>query len=345
MKNVIVFRFSAMGDVALVMVALKTVVAENQDLNIIMVSREKFKPFFENQKNIQFLSVDFSNKHKGFVGLFRLFIALKKLKPEYILDLHQNLRTYVLKLFFQITKAKIFTLDKGRNEKKLLIKNAAFSRLKHVTDKYLDVFKNAGLIHQNIKLKTDGSVFELIPNLNVSKWLSSHKEIIGIAPFAQHKGKIWPLEKFAELIDFIQNKYPALEILIFGGGEKERKEVDTLVAKHSNLINLIGAFSLSEELAILPHLKLMISGDTSNMHLAAMSAIPVISIWGSTHSFAGFGAIWQPNENTVEIAKETLSCRPCSIYGNKPCARKDYACLNWIKPETVFERIEQILKT
>ena len=78
------------------------------------------------------------------------------------------------------------------------------------------------------------------------------------------------------------------------------------------------------------------------MHFATLSNIPVISIWGSTHIYAGFGALFQPENYAIEISKEELSCRPCSVYGNKPCFRKDYACLNWISPEMVFEKVKTI---
>ena len=343
MKRAIVFRFSAMGDVALVMATLKTIISENNNLEITVVTRAKFKPFFDNQPNIQVFTVDFDKKYKSIDGLFRLFLKLKNIKPDYILDLHQNLRTQILKLFFRTTNTKIFTIDKGRSEKKKLTSNKSFKPLRHVTERYLDVFKKAELVSNNLEIWNQGNIFNLHEYENKPRQ-NQETLLIGIAPFAQHKGKIWPIQKFESLIDLIQAKYPDSKILLFGGGNEEEIEIEKICRLKENTLNMVGKYSLSEELQILQKLKVMISGDTSNMHLASLSGIPVVSIWGSTHTFAGFGALFQPKENTIEISKEKLECRPCSIYGNKPCFRKDYACLNWIDPETVFSRVSQILK-
>ena len=80
--------------------------------------------------------------------------------------------------------------------------------------------------------------------------------------------------------------------------------------------------------------------DSSNMHIASMVGIPVVSIWGATHPYAGFMG-WKQNEsNAIQV---DLPCRPCSIFGNKPCFRNDYACLQSITPKMIVEHIEEVL--
>jgi ADP-heptose:LPS heptosyltransferase len=88
------------------------------------------------------------------------------------------------------------------------------------------------------------------------------------------------------------------------------------------------------------HLDVMLSMDSANMHLASLTATPVVSVWGATHPYAGFMGWNQDPENVIQVS---LECRPCSIYGQKPCMRGDYACLNNIAPETIVERINKIL--
>jgi len=346
MKKVIIFRFSAMGDVALILPVVLNAIKENPSLKITIVTREKFKPFFDGHSSIDIFGADFENKHKGLLGLFRLFQTLKMLSPDYVFDLHQNIRTQVLKFFFFFTRAKVFGFDKGRNEKKKLIKNKEFKQLSHVTERYYTVFKEARLITEISKIKNLHEFFKIPFETEdkIEKWLLQFKskKLIGIAPFAQHKGKIWPIEKYAALIQLISEKFPSIQIMIFGGGKHEKEIVSSLKARFPKIENLVGVFPLNEELALIKKLDLMICSDSSNMHFGSLSNIPVISIWGSTHTFAGFGALFQPEKYTVEIDKKELSCRPCSVYGNKPCPRKDYACLNWISPEMVFEKVKTI---
>ena len=90
------------------------------------------------------------------------------------------------------------------------------------------------------------------------------------------------------------------------------------------------------------HLQVMISMDSANMHLASLVNTPVVSIWGATHPYAGFMGWNQRYENAAQVE---LDCRPCSIYGNKPCLRGDYACLKNISPEQIISKVESLLLT
>ena len=103
---------------------------------------------------------------------------------------------------------------------------------------------------------------------------------------------------------------------------------------------MIGKLNMRTELNLMSHLDVMLSMDSANMHLASLVNIPVVSIWGATHPYAGFMGWRQLPVNTVQL---DLSCRPCSVYGQKPCWRGDYACLRDIKPEQVIAKIEGIV--
>jgi ADP-heptose:LPS heptosyltransferase len=81
--------------------------------------------------------------------------------------------------------------------------------------------------------------------------------------------------------------------------------------------------------------------DSANMHLASLFGVPVVSVWGATHLFAGFMGYGQSADNAVQI--DALTCRPCSVFGNKPCFRGDHACMEWIKPEQISEKVNRIL--
>jgi len=98
--------------------------------------------------------------------------------------------------------------------------------------------------------------------------------------------------------------------------------------------------TMRQELILMSHLDVMLSMDSANMHLASLTATPVVSVWGATHPYAGFMGWNQDSENVIQLP---LECRPCSIYGQKPCLRGDYACLNNIAPNTIVEHINKIL--
>lgn len=343
MKTALVFRFSAMGDVALTMGTLATVLKHRPDLKIIMVTRRKFEPFFTHNPRIEVFPCDFEGEHKGPDGLFRLFQQLRQYRPDYVLDLHQNLRTHFLKTLFALSGKKVFSLDKHRAEKKQVIQGKRLTPVKPVGEQYLDVFKAAWIMEDTVHIENLAPLFQTSAKTRqtVDRWLQEENilHFIGIAPFAQHKGKIWPLDRYEKLIALLQENYPGYRILLFGGGPKEREMLENVAQKYVGVQNLVNRFSLEEELELISRAAFFISGDTSNMHFAAMMGVKVISIWGATHTLTGFGPLFQPEENKVEIPKELLPCRPCSVYGKEPCRRGDYACLDWIEPEKVMEVI------
>lgn len=343
MKTAVVFRFSAMGDVALTMGTLATVLKYRPHLKIIMVTRRKFEPFFAHNPRIEVFPCDFEGEHKGPAGLIRLFRQLKSFRPDYVLDLHQNLRTHFLKTLFLLSGKKVFGLNKHRAAKKQITRGERLTPVKHVCEQYLDVFKAAGIVDEAVRIENLTPLFHTSDNARqtIDRWIRQENAapFIGVAPFAQHKGKIWPLERYEKLIALLQEKHPRYKILLFGGGPQEGSLLENVAAQYPQTFNMVGRFSLEEELELISRAAFFISGDTSNMHFAAMMGVKVISIWGATHTLTGFGPLFQPEENKVEVPKEILTCRPCSVFGKEPCRRGDYACLIWIEPEQVAEKI------
>ncbi len=80
--------------------------------------------------------------------------------------------------------------------------------------------------------------------------------------------------------------------------------------------------------------------DSANMHLAALAGTPTVSVWGATHPYCGFRGWRQKEELTVQLP---MDCRPCSVFGNKPCLRGDYLCLAAIKPELILNKVKNYL--
>ena len=100
------------------------------------------------------------------------------------------------------------------------------------------------------------------------------------------------------------------------------------------------AKNLQEELVLMSHLDVMVSMDSANMHLASLVHVPVVSVWGATHPYAGFMGWNQDDDMTVQVQ---LPCRPCSVFGNKACYRGDMACMNRITPEMIINKVEKVL--
>jgi len=320
MKTVLVLRFSAMGDVAIAASVMREIAVQNPDIRFVFATRAFFAPFFENIPNLEVFSFDFKGKHKGVLGLFRLYKEVrKKYEIDLVADLHDVLRTKILTFIFRFSlkKVKIATINKGRKDKRKLCKSNNSHKKPIVTtwQRYTEVFQ---------KLKIKAAIIPTSPH-----FLPEKVKQIGVFPFARHKGKQYPPELMEKVLEMLSPNY---KIYLFGGGNEEQKQCENWEKKYANVHSLVGKKSLTEELAFISTLDVLLSMDSAGMHLASLCNIPCVSIWGATHPYAGFVGFGQENNPQIQLK---LPCRPCSVYGKKPCKYKDYRCLYGITPEKI----------
>lgn len=311
-KHILVIRLSAMGDVAMTVPVLRAFVEQNPEVKITVLTRPFFKPFFDDIKNTTVFAAHFNAEHKGVNGLFKLSKQLKKLNIDAVADLHNVLRSRILKMF--LVSKPFIQIDKGRVEKKALVLGKEFKQLKTSHQRYADVFIKLGF-----KLTIDNPKFpkkQQINNSIFSLIQDSKKPRIGIAPFAQYQSKEYPLELMEKVISELA-KSDKYTILLFGGGKEEIKVLDGIEQQYKNVINIAGKLTFKEELNLISNLKLMVAMDSGNSHLAAMYGVEVITLWGVTHPYAGFYPFNQNIDNALLSDREKYPKIPTSIYGNK----------------------------
>ena len=335
-KCVLITRFSAVGDVAMTIPLLYSLCASYPQHRFIFVSRERFGQFFINKpENLDFIGINLNN-YKGIRGLYRLYRELSEQRPDMIADLHDVLRTKILRTYFRIFgRTKVKSIDKGRKEKKALTRPGHNkTALKSTFERYREVFTRLGLPFEpnftSLFKEGKGNIDDFataIPTKGNDHW-------IGIAPFARHNGKIYPLEKMEQVVALL-SKQGSIKLFFFGNGPKEENIINNWCSKYPNTISFIGKSNFNGELRLISHLDAMICMDSANMHMASLVGTPAISIWGATSPLAGFLGWKQEREDCIELP---LECRPCSIFGNKPCRLGDYRCMD-IAPQIVADRV------
>ena len=340
MKEVLVMRLSAMGDVAMTLPVLCSFLEANPDVHVTFLSAPRLEPIFSNIPNLTFFPVDTKKTYAGNLGMFRLFRDLRETAHfDQMIDLHDVLRSKILRTLFRIFGTPVAVIDKGRAEKKELTRkeNKRMVQLKTSVQRYIETFQRAGF-RVNPLRKDFFPVQNLSETEPIKEILSANdsKKIIGIAPFAQHDGKIYPIEKCEEIVaHYSQNA--DIQLFLFGGGQKEKAILDGWAEKYSNATSLVGKFKLTEELALIKHCSVLLTMDSANMHLASLVGTPVVSVWGATHPYAGFYGFGQDEKDAVQL---DLPCRPCSIFGNKPCYLGDFRCMTQISPSQIIAKID-----
>jgi len=344
--SVMIARFSAIGDVAMTVPVVYSACLCFPDVHFVMVTRTSMTGIFVNApENLTVEGVDVKTVYTGVGGMRRL---VKEMCDKYgidaFVDLHDVIRTRLMGLFCRLRGIKVSRINKGRGAKKSLTRkrHKVMLPLTSQRARYREVFYKAGLPLSNRfkglfdgQGKADPILFAKItqPKPEGQRW-------IGIAPFAAHNGKVYPPERMHDVVSMLAAQ-PDVRIFLFGGGNEEMQVLEGWASEAVNIDSLAGKrYGFGAELALLNHMDVVLSMDSANMHLASIAGTPTVSIWGATHPYCGFKGWKQSDDDTIQLP---LTCRPCSVFGNKPCYRGDYLCLTAIKPAVVFNKVMEKL--
>lgn len=340
-EHILVIRLSALGDVAMLAPVLRVVSATYPHIKITLLTRAFFAPIFQDNLNVSVYEADINGIHSGVFGLSRLGKELRDLGIDAVADMHDVLRSNVLKSVFYFYGIPVKQINKGRAEKKALTRanNKVFKQLKATHERYADVFAELGYpidlsLHEFPEKQKISPNTREITGKNPLKW-------IGVAPFAQHNSKVYPLDLMEKVLGEL-NKEGKIQIFLFGGGKEEALKLEELASNYEHITSLAGKLKFEEELALISNLDAMLSMDSGNAHLAAMYGIPVITLWGVTHPYTGFKAFKQPLANCILPDLDLFPQIPTSIYGNKvPTGYEDV--MRSISPELVVLKINSLL--
>ena len=337
----LILRFSSMGDVVMTIPIIRCLQKKYPENKFIFVTRPKFTPFFKEFNNVETFEIDLKKRHKGFLGLFRLFSDLRKINPKQIVDLHSVLRTKIVTFLFRIFFVKVSVIDKKRKERKALIReeNKIFKPLTPIHFLYQEAFNKLGF---SIDLTKDhiyppSKVFNLDTN---SIDIKSGK-LVGIAPFAKHTAKMYPLDLMQKIVSYIQEKH---NVFLFGFGKLEMETINRWSDVFKNVYSCDFLKGFENEISLISNLDLMISMDSANGHIASIYNVPVITLWGLTHPYAGFTTFNSELENQFCVDREKFPLIPNSIYGNKTIKGYENA-MRSISIEEILGRVNKIIES
>lgn len=342
--NVLVSRFSALGDIAMTIPTVYNACTANPDRHFYFLTRRHPASLFINApENLTVAGVDLDN-YKGIRGLWRLASSLRvRYGIDLYVDLHDVIRTRLLRVFLTLKGVRAVHINKGRRAKKELTrkKHKVLLPLVPTTVRYDDTFLRAGISLD----RSFTSVFDSSPDgkgdpaefASVTPPKRQGEHWLAVAPFAKHKGKIYPMELLEKVIAHFDG-VPGEKIFVFGFGDKENAGIAELARKYPSVVNMAEAgLGIPAELSLLSHCDVMLSMDSANMHLASLVGLRTVSVWGATHPYTGFLGRGQNPDDTVQLE---MTCRPCSVFGDKPCFRGDWHCLWGINPRIIVQKLQ-----
>ncbi len=334
-QHLLIVRFSAMSDVAMLAHVVRALRVNHPTLRVSMLTQRLFEPLFKGL-DVNFIPVDLDGRHSGFTGMRRLACEISEMDIDCVADMQSVLRTTLFRVMLKFQGVTSAYLRKDKVSKWMRMDGGCQDMtkpLKHTVERYCDVLRDLGFEVDN------PAPIEKIERPNPMPYDKGSERWIGVAPFSVHEGKRYPLHLVRRLIPILLKKYDRL--FIHSGGGKELKFAEEMAATYDRVEAVYSQITLAQEIDLISNEDCIVSMDSFTMHVASLVVTPVVSIWGATHPLVGFSGYGCDPEGYVQL---DLPCRPCSTFGNKRCRMRDYNCLHDITPESVAERVDYIIE-
>lgn len=341
LRNVLVMRLSALGDVAMTIPVLYSVCRANPGTRFVMLTKAWPASMFQDRPdNLMVVGVDVNKEYKGVFGLMKLARQLRKqYEIDAVADLHNVLRTRVISIFLRMSGIPVVHLDKERARRKALINHKTADPVTPTIDRYRHVFERLDLsapnnftrLYEGKPLPTSPIVLEKEPG---QRW-------IAISPFSAHEGKVYPLELMEQVVGGL-TQLENYWIFLMGGGKEEKIALRGIARKNKRVISMAEIkHGFIDEYALLGKCDVMLTMDSANMHLASLVGLKAVTIWGATAPQCGFQGYGQTSTDDIQL---DMDCRPCSIYGERECKYGDYRCLRNIHPDAIVKRVIDVVE-
>ncbi|MFA6448169.1 MAG: lipopolysaccharide heptosyltransferase II [bacterium] len=323
-NKILLISLSCIGDVILTTPVMKALKDNFPGSKITVVVGPTAAPLLKCHEWVDSVIV-YENKgrHAGFRGVVRLVNELRSCKYDLVVDLRNSAIPYFLRTRYRVTSHAAHI----RNQKQMK---------RHAIDRHLDVLEAAGIhpatreLHITIPADAEKKVGSLLE----ARGLTYMKNLIAVYPGAGSPYKLYPAEKFSELLRMLKMDVD-LRFALIGSGP-DRPICEKIAAETGNrAVSLAGELDILETGALLRKCRLLISNDSGPMHLGAAVGTPVVAIFGPTNADR-----YGPRGDRHQIVWRRESCNPCK---SPECGHE--SCINEIQPEAIAAAARSLLKT
>ncbi len=322
--KILIVRFSSIGDVVLTTPVVRALKEQLSNAQIHFLTKQQFGSIVRPNPNIAAV-------HTIQKSIDEVLPQLKAEEFDWIIDLHNNVRTKGLKMKLR-RPTKTF---RKLNLEKWLLVNAKVNRMPdiHVVDRYFEAVAHLGV-------KPDGKPcdFFIEPEneVNLSDWKLSPQQFVAIAIGAQHATKCLPTEKILDLIEAIDDP-----IVLVGGPTDIEKSKSIVAQSEKAIMNTVGQLNLQQSASLVKQAKHLITHDTGMMHIASSFDVLMSTVWGNTVPEFGMYPYQPTNKRFTIHQVEGLKCRPCSKIGSEVCPKKHFDCMMKQDLSCIKERINK----
>ena len=317
LQKILIIRFSSIGDIVLTTPIVRCIKQQFPKCEIHYLTKSQFADILKNNVYIDKVQV----LGQSLIGTS---LSLKNEGFDYIIDLHNNLRTRIIKGILDIPSS---SFNKLNFEKWIYVKTGInILPKKHIVERYFETTKSLGVLNDYKGLDY------FIPE-DITLPFELPKNYIAIAIGAQHYTKRFPVDQLIKVCSQLNDP-----IILLGGKEDATSGKIIVEKSGSHVINKCGELSLNQSALVVKKSIKVITNDTGLMHIAAAFQKEIISIWGNTTPLFGMNPYYgNANISNQLFEVQGLDCRPCSKIGFNACPKKHFNCMMQQDIEGIIE--------
>ena len=294
--KILVIRFSSMGDIIYTTPVVRCLKMQIPGAEVHFITKPAFKYIYDNNPHVDKLLLLKPS-------LSETIAEIKVEGYDHIIDLHNNLRTTIIKLR---TGIKSSTYKKQTIRKWLSLKfNLKLVPPTHLVDRYMQAVKFLGVTNDgqpiDYYIKAHHQLADLLPASHQNNYVAF---VIG----ATHFTKRMPNDKIISICREL--KHP---VVLLGGDDVKANGDEIAAAIGPNIYNACGKTSLDESVFLVSQSATVIGFDTGLTHIAEAFNKPIVSVWGGT--VPELLGVQPYMVKDVLVAGIDLYCRPCSKFG------------------------------
>jgi heptosyltransferase II len=331
MENILVIRFSSLGDVVMASAVVEALRRKFPRSHITMLTRAVYAPVFKRDRRIDVLM--------GIPAGKTPFQITGMLGGKYsaVVDLHGSLRSRIVASLLK-SPLKLTVKKHSLSRRLMILSRNRFRRKFDTLGSYLEILEPLGIITRILPcLKPGEDALEAAGKLLEKIGNSDHGKLIGLAPGSQHRMKRWPEDSWARLADNLQVRG---DIPVFIGDNADQGYIDAIRGMMKRDVASLAGCNLSLTIGIISRLDGLVTNDSGPMHIAGALGIPFAALFGPTHPDLGF----VPGYPYGAVLHSGIPCSPCSVHGQTPCRLKKRKCMEAITPESALNDLDGVMK-
>jgi heptosyltransferase-2 len=340
-KRILIIRLSSLGDVILTTPVIAAVKAQFPNSELSFLTKARYADLLRNDPRIlSVVEFDPVERHGGVSGFMSLVSELRSHDFDLLIDLHANLRSFVLR---RLVKSRVkLKYDKCWLRRWLMV-HLKLLKTKPVrtVDSYLEPLQRLGVeaSERNPLIFLGRDDLECPNHFLLERRVKKDDIVVGVHPGAKWETKRWSADKFAGVCQSLTERLDYRVVLLGDAGEAKLVEEVGRSIPDEKLVKAVG-FPLGKFMSLISRCDCLITNDSGPMHIASALQVPVVAIFGPTHPKLGFAP--SGSRNVVLCAE--VKCSPCSLHGEKRCSKKSRYCMDLIEPDVVVEAVEKLLK-